>query len=77
MPKSLILLLSLLGSGAIFADKYTEIEGLSPLPRFLVKTIHETIVVDGKLAENVCAQTPPITLMFPWDFQTGKNRRPR
>ena len=65
MPKKLILLLSILGSGAIFADKYTEIQGLSPVPKFLVKSIHEKIVVDGKLAEKVWAQTAPITLMFP------------
>jgi hypothetical protein len=67
--------LSLLVSGVVFADKYTELQGLGPLPRYKVKSISETMTVDGKLSEQAWSQAPSITLMFPWDFQTGKKQK--
>ena len=60
---------------AAAADKYTELQGLGPLPEYSVKSIKEKMVVDGKLSEPSWSQAPPITLMFPWDFQTGKKQK--
>jgi hypothetical protein len=60
---------------AAAADKYTELQGLSPLPEYSVKSIKEKLVVDGILSEPAWSQAPPITLMFPWDFQTGKKQK--
>jgi hypothetical protein len=57
------------------ADKYTELQGLGPLPEYVVKPIKDRIVVDGKLSEPAWSQAAPITLMFPWDFQTGKKQK--
>ncbi len=62
-------------SGAVLADKYTELKGLSPVPSYDVKSTRDKIVVDGKLTEKAWAQAAPITLMFPWDFQTGKKQK--
>ncbi len=57
------------------ADNYTEIQDLDPVPKYEVSTIHEKIVVDGKLSEKAWIQAQPITLMFPWHFQTGKKQK--
>ena len=61
--------------GLATADKYTELQGLGPLPEYVVKSTKEKIVVDGKLSEPAWSQAAPITLMFPWDFQTGKKQK--
>ena len=58
-----------------FAQKYTEIQGLPPVPHYKVPRIKERIVVDGKLSENAWAKAVPITLMFPWDSQNGKKQK--
>jgi hypothetical protein len=70
------ILLALLTTGAaVGADKYTEIQGLEPVPTYEVKSIRDKILVDGKLDEKPWSQTAPVTLMFPWDFQTGKKQK--
>jgi hypothetical protein len=55
-------------------DKYTEIPGLPPPPTYSVRTA-ESIVVDGKLSEKGWANAQAITLMFPWEAQTGAKQR--
>jgi hypothetical protein len=40
-----------------------------------VKLTNEKIVVTGKLSGSAWSQSTPITLMFPWDFQTGKKQK--
>jgi hypothetical protein len=67
--------LSLLVGGVVLADKYTELQGLGPIPRYEVKSISEAIHVDGNLVEQAWTRAPSITLMFPWDFQTGKKQK--
>jgi Carbohydrate family 9 binding domain-like len=66
--------LSLLVGGVALADKYTELQGLGPVPRYEVKSISEAINVDGNLVEQAWTRAPSITLMFPWEFQTGKKQ---
>ncbi len=56
-------------------DKYTEIAGLPPVPSYSIKTTKEKISVDGKLTEKAWKQAVPVTLMFPWEDQTGKKQR--
>jgi cellulose/xylan binding protein with CBM9 domain len=75
MWKEAVLILLVFTGLAIGADKYTELQNLGPLPEYVVKTIKEKIVVDGKLSETAWLQARPITLMFPWDFQTGKKQK--
>lgn len=75
MMKRIILTFLVGTSIAAAADKYTEIHGLGPLPEYEVKSTHEKILVDGKLSEPAWVQATPITLMFPWDFQTGKKQK--
>ena len=75
MFKRTILALPVLIGLATAADKYTELQGLDRLPEYAVKSTKEKIVVDGKLSEPAWSQAAPITLMFPWDFQTGKKQK--
>src|SRR6187455_1791235 len=75
MLKRTILAFLILTSLATAADKYTELQGLGPLPEYVVKSTKEKIVVDGKLSDSAWSQITPITLMFPWDFQTGKKQK--
>src|SRR5580765_7683856 len=76
MLKSTILAFLVFTGLATAADKYTEMQGLGPLPEYVVKsTHHERMVVDGKLSESAWSQAASITLMFPWDFQTGKKQK--
>jgi len=55
--------------------KYTQIAGLPPTPSYTVNLIHEKIAVDGRLSENAWAKAEPITLIFPWEDQTGVKQR--
>src|SRR5262245_43180059 len=55
--------------------KYTQIAGLPPTPSYSVPLTSENIVVDGRLFEKSWAKAEPITLMFPWEDQTGVNQR--
>ncbi|MCI0418556.1 MAG: carbohydrate-binding family 9-like protein [Acidobacteria bacterium] len=72
--KSVLGFLMLTGLAAA-ADKYTEMQDLGPLPEYVVRSIKEKIVVDGKLSEPAWSQAAPITLLFPWDFQTGGKQK--
>lgn len=56
-------------------NKYTEITGLPPVPSYNVKAINQPITVDGKLSEKIWRSATPITLMFPWEEQTGIKQR--
>jgi len=73
MLKRTILAFLVLTGLATAADKYTELQGLGPLPEYVVNSTTEKIVVDGRLSESAWSKTTPITLMFPWDFQTGSD----
>jgi hypothetical protein len=75
MSKRTLLMFLVLTGLAAGADKYTELQGLGPLPEYVVKPSKDKIVVDGKLSEPAWSQAAPITLMFPWDFQTGKKQK--
>lgn len=65
-----ILLITILSSLAL-ADKYTEITGLPPVPTYTIQKTKDKISVDGKLSEKGWAKAKSVTLMYPWDFQTG------
>ena len=41
------------------------------LPRYEVVTTKDKISLDGKLSEKAWAKAKAITLMFPWENQTG------
>jgi hypothetical protein len=69
-----LLALAALGPFAA-ADKYAEIGGLPPVPQYAVKGAKGKIEVDGKLSEKAWAGAAPITLMFPWEDQTGVKQR--
>ena len=56
-------------------SKYTELTGLAPVPSHTVNAIREKIEVDGRLTEKAWANAAPITLMFPWEEQTGVKQR--
>ncbi len=76
MMKIMIPLLVLLVIGARpQTDKYTEISELPGLPRYAVGAVKEEMVVDGHLSEKAWAGAAPITLLFPWDEQTGAKQR--
>ena len=70
-----IVVIGMLSATIVLSDKYAQVQGLGPLPRCEVNTIQEKIVVDGKLSEKAWTQATPISLLFPWDFQTGKKQK--
>ncbi len=70
----LLLFFLTLFTPAISADKYTEIAGLPPVPRYNIHRTKEKIAVDGKLSEKAWKKSTPVILMFPWEFQTGKKQ---
>jgi hypothetical protein len=55
--------------------KYTEIAGLPAPPVYTVKAIKETLTMDGDLSEPAWQRAASLTLMFPWDSQTGAKQR--
>jgi len=57
------------------ADKYTELPNVGPLPEYVVESVKEKMTVDGQLSEPGWSKATPITLIFPWDFQTGKKQK--
>lgn len=75
MLRTILLFALMLVSAPVFAQKYTEIDGLAPVPSYTVRTIKDRIVVDGSLSEKAWAKAVPLTLVFPWDSQTGKKQR--
>jgi Carbohydrate family 9 binding domain-like len=75
MVTKILSMFLLLAARMAAADEYTELQGLSPLPEYAVKSIKEKMSVDGILSEPAWSQAASITLMFPWDFQTGKKQR--
>jgi hypothetical protein len=56
-------------------NKYGDITGLPAVPSYAVNAIKEKIVVDGRLSDKAWAKATPITLLFPWDTQTGSKQR--
>ena len=76
MMKRMIPLLALLALGArAQTDKYSEISGLPTLPSYAVKVVKDKPVIDGRLSEKSWAGAVPITLLFPWEDQTGAKQR--
>lgn len=73
MAKAAAIIVLLL-SAALAADKYTEIPGLAPVPRYEVRSTDEEIRIDGKLEEKSWSRAEAIPLIFPWEFQTGKKQ---
>jgi hypothetical protein len=57
------------------ADKYSEVAGLAPVPSYRAGKTKDKIEVDGKLSEKAWAKAAPVTLMFPWEDQTGIKQR--
>lgn len=55
--------------------KYTEIAGLPAPPSHAVATVKDQLAIDGNLSEKAWARAKAITLMFPWDEQTGAKQR--
>lgn len=45
------------------------------LPRYEVNTTKEKISVDGKLSEKAWAKAAVLTLLFPWEKQTGVKQK--
>jgi len=76
MMKRMIPLLALLALGArAQTDKYSEISGLPTLPSYAVKVVKDKPVIDGRLSEKFWSGAAPITLLFPWEDQTGAKQR--
>lgn len=75
MKKSIALLFLTLAAAQAQTGKYTEIPGLPPPPRYDVHPAKGTISVDGDLSDKAWANAKPITLMFPWDAQTGAKQK--
>ena len=75
MKTALFLLIFVGLSIAAQPTKYTEITGLPPVPDYAVKSVKEAIMVDGQLSEKAWRKAMPITLMFPWEEQTGSKQR--
>lgn len=61
----------LMGWGFGLQKKFTQLEGLPPVPVYQVRKVKEKITIDGRLNEKAWSQAEPITLMFPWDSQKG------
>ena len=55
LKRTILAFLALTGL-ATAADKYTELQGLGPLPEYVVKSTNEKIVVDGRLSESAWSQ---------------------
>jgi hypothetical protein len=62
-------------SVSLMADKYTELPGLATLPSYDVQWAKGPITVDGSLSESSWARAVAITLIFPWESQTGKKQK--
>lgn len=75
MSKNTLLALLIFAATGTGEDKYSELKNLGPLPQYVVKSTGEKIVVDGKLSEPAWLETAPITLMFPWEYQSGKKQK--
>lgn len=76
MMKTMILLLVfLVMGGSSQTGKYGEIVGLPAVPSYTVNTIKEKVMVDGYLSDKAWAKAKPITLLFPWEDQTGSKQR--
>ncbi len=76
MMKIMFLLLLCLVIGAQSpTNKYGEIAGLPAVPSHTVKTSKGKVVVDGDLSDKAWASATPITLLFPWEEQTGNKQR--
>ena len=75
MLRNSVIAIGLLLALPALAQEYTEIPGLPPVPHYKVQRIKEKIIVDGNLSEKAWAKAIPITLMFPWDSQTGKKQK--
>jgi hypothetical protein len=74
MKKELVVAL-LLSARICLSDKFTQIEGLGPTPKYEVASTDEKIQVDGHLFEKAWVRASPITLIFPWGSQTGKKQK--
>ncbi|MGH6610438.1 MAG: carbohydrate-binding family 9-like protein, partial [Burkholderiaceae bacterium] len=56
-------------------DKYSEITGLPAVPSYAVSNTKEQPAIDGRLSEKAWAAAAPLTLLFPWEEQTGDKQR--
>jgi hypothetical protein len=75
MSSTTPVLLGLFLTSFLFAQKYTEIQDLGPVPRYKICRTKDQIGIDGKLSEKAWAKAIPVTLVFPWDTQTGKKQK--
>lgn len=75
MKTSLLLFVVLALGAQAPTNKYGDIVGLPAVPSYAVKAIKEKIVVDGQLSDQAWRRATPITLLFPWDDQTGGKQR--
>lgn len=55
--------------------KYTEIPGLPALPSYAVEAVQEKMAIDGSLSEKAWQRAASLTLLFPWEKQTGAKQR--
>ncbi|MEW5977786.1 MAG: carbohydrate-binding family 9-like protein [Acidobacteriota bacterium] len=60
---------------AILADRGSEIKDAPLLPEYHVQTVEDELQVDGRLSEPAWSRAQPLTLLFPWDSQTGKKQK--
>ena len=75
MKRMIPLLVCLVLAARAQTAKYTEIPGLPAPPSHAVTAVKEKFTIDGNLSEKAWASAKAITLMFPWDDQTGAKQR--
>ncbi|MFN0124363.1 MAG: carbohydrate-binding family 9-like protein [Blastocatellia bacterium] len=66
---SLLALLTAISQAPV--GKYTEIAGLPPVPEYTVHKAKGKIKVDGQLSEKAWETAPAVSMLFPWEDQTG------
>jgi len=70
-----LVLAAFLAAGFRQTEKYTEVKNLGPLPAYTVTSTKQKLKIDGVLSEKAWGDASSITLMFPWDNQTGKKQK--
>ncbi len=55
--------------------QYTEIAGLPALPSYAVNSVNAKLTIDGDLSEKAWERAAAITLLFPWEAQTGQPQK--
>ncbi len=66
-------LVVIIGAGCLAA----QLAAQSPIPKYEVRRAPSPITIDGRPDEKAWAASSEISLMFPWDYQTGEKQATR